>query len=161
MTMKTTREEAKEESHKELVGNLQELLEKNLDAEKGFKNALDETKNVHLKQFFKKMAIQKNRFVTELDFVIRSLNEEPKEKGRTLGGLHRAWMDLKTSLSGDKDEAILEEVIRGEKASEKEYEEKLKDHFFPVDIAELLNKQLAEIRLTIAKVKTLEDLADD
>ncbi|QED36920.1 PA2169 family four-helix-bundle protein [Antarcticibacterium arcticum] len=159
--MKTTREEAKENSHNELVENLQELLEKNLDAEKGFKNALDETKNVHLKQFFKKQAIQKNRFVTELDYVIRSLNEEPKEKGSTLGGLHRVWMDLKTSLSGDKDEAVLEEVIRGEKASEKEYEEKLKDHFFPVDIAELLNKQLAEIRLTLAKVKTLEDLADD
>lgn len=159
--MKTTREEAKEESHKELVGNLQELMEKNLDAEKGFKNALEDTKNAHLKRFFKKQAVQKNKFVTELDFVLRSLNAEPKEKGSTLGGLHRVWMDLKTSLSGDKDEAVLEEVIRGEKASEKEYEEKLKENHFPPDISELLNRQLAEIRMTLSKVKTLEDLADD
>lgn len=159
--MKTTREEAKEGSHKELVGHLQELIEKNLDAEKGFKNALEETKNAHLKQFFKKQAVQRNKFVTELDFVLRSLNEEPKEKGSALGGIHRVWMDIKTSLTGDKDEAVLEEVIRGEKASEKEYEEKLKDYFFPHDISELLNRQLAEIRMTLSKVKTLEDLADD
>lgn len=160
--MKTTREEAKEESHKQLVENLQELLEKNLDAEKGFKNALEDTKNGYLKQFFKEQAVQKNRFVTELDFLLRSLNEEPhKDKGSALGGLHRAWMDLKTSITGDKDEAVLEEVIRGEKASEKEYEKKLKDYFFPPEISEVLNKHLAEIRVTIQKVKTLEDLADD
>lgn len=159
--MKTTREEAKEESHKELVNNLQELLEKNYDAEKGFKNAMEDVKDLNLKNFLKKQALQKNMFVTELDNILRSLNEDPKEKGSTKGDLHRTWMDIKTALSSNKDEAVLEECIRGEKASEKEYEEKLKDESFPPEISRVLNRHLSEIRVTIAKVSTLEDLADD
>lgn len=95
--MKTTREEAKEESHQNLVDNLQELLEKNYDAEKGFKNAMEDSKNPRLKQFLKKQALQKNQFVTELEHLIRSLNEEPKETGSTKGDLHRTWMDIKTA----------------------------------------------------------------
>lgn len=159
--MKTTREKAHEESHKELVHNLQELLEKNYDAEKGFKNAMEDVEDLNLKNFLKKQALQKNMFVTELDNILRSLNEEPKEKGSTKGDLHRTWMDIKTALSSNKDEAVLEECIRGEKASEKEYKEKLKDKSYPPEIAAILNRHLSEIRVTIAKVSTLEDLADD
>jgi uncharacterized protein (TIGR02284 family) len=158
--MKTTREEAREESHKELVNDLQELLEKNYDAEKGFKNAMEDSRDGNLKQFLKNQALQKNRFVTELDALIRSLNEEPKEKGSTKGDLHRAWMDIKTALSGNKDEAVLEECIRGEKASRKEYEEKLDRKFLRPEIAQVLQNHLNDINKTIAEVKTLEDLAD-
>jgi uncharacterized protein (TIGR02284 family) len=159
--MKTTREDAKEQSHKDLVHNLNDLLEKNYDAEKGFRNAMDDSKNPQLKQFLKKQALQKNQFVTELENLVRSLNEEPKEKGSTKGDLHRTWMDIKTALSSNKDEAVLEECIRGEKASEKEYEKNLEDYKYPPEISKILNKHLSEIRITIAKVKSLEDLADD
>lgn len=158
--MKTTREAAREESHNELVNDLQELLEKNYDAEKGFKNAIEDSKDRGLKHFLKTQALQKNRFVTELDAIIRTLNEEPKEKGSTTGGLHRTWMDIKTALSSNKDEAVLEECLRGEKASRKEYEEKLDNKFLPPEISRVLQKHLAEIKETIAGVATLEDLAD-
>ena len=47
--MKTTREEAKENIHDNLVDNLQGLLEKNYDAEKGFKKAVENAKNGQLK----------------------------------------------------------------------------------------------------------------
>lgn len=159
--MKTTREEAREKSHDELVDNLQELLEKNYDAEKGFKNALENSENPHLKNFFKSMALQKNKFATELDHLIRTLNAKPIEKGSTSGKLHRTWMDLKTALSSNKDESVLEECIRGEKASEEEYEDKLKDNLFPPEVNQVLNRHLNEIRNTIAEVKTLEDLQEN
>lgn len=159
--MKTTREEAREQSHEDLVNSLQELLEKNYDAEKGFKNAMENSENPRLKQFLKTQALQKNKFATELDFLIRSLNEDPKEKGSTTGDLHRTWMDIKTALSSNKDESVLEECIRGEKASKEEYEDKLDNKLLPPEISEVLRNQLREIKETIAQVKTLEDLADD
>ena len=59
------------------------------------------------------------------------------------------------------DESVLEECIRGEKASVKEYEEKLKNYHFPQHIDTMLTNQLNEIRNTVATVKTLEDIADD
>jgi hypothetical protein len=76
--MQTTREEARKESKENLVDNLQGLLEKNYDAEKGFKNALTNAKDTHLKNFLKTQAVQRHRFATELDKELRILNEKPK-----------------------------------------------------------------------------------
>lgn len=47
--MKTTNEKAKENNHDNLVDNLQELLEKNFDAEKGFTKAMKDAENPRLK----------------------------------------------------------------------------------------------------------------
>lgn len=158
--MKTTKEKADQDIHKNLVNNLQELLEKNYDAEKGFTKAMKDAKNNNLKEYFKYQAAQRSQFANELTNEIRSLNETPKESGSAAGTLHRAWIDIKSSLSGDKDEAVLEECIRGEKASVEEYETRLKENRFPSQIEGTLNNQKTRIQNTLNKVKTLEDLAD-
>lgn len=158
--MKTTLEEAKEKSHDNLVSNLQGLLEKNYDAEKGFKNALENAKDTRLKSYLKQQAAQRARFATELDNEIRSLNETPKESGSVTGTLHRTWMDVKNVFSGDNDEAVLEECIRGEKASVHAYEETLKENSFPPAIAGKLERQASEIKETLSSVKRLEDIED-
>lgn len=159
--MKTTREQAKETIHQDLVNNLQGLLEKNYDAEKGFKKAMEDAESQDLKRFLKTQALQRNRFATELDKEIRDLNETPKESGSTTGTLHRTWIDLKSAVSRNDDEAVLEECIRGEKASLEEYENTLKENRFPQQLQVLLDNQLAEIKGTVAKVKSLEDLAEN
>ncbi len=160
--MKTTREEAQEESHDKLVSHLNELLEKNYDAGKGFKKTIEDSKSNSLKRFFKQQAVIRNRFATEIEKELHDLNAHSNVKsGSTTGGLHRFWIDIKTALSGNDDEAVLEECIRGEKASAKEYEEKLKKFHFPPHIDKVLTNQLNEIRNTIASVKRLEDIADD
>ncbi len=160
--MKTTREAAKEESHDKLVSHLNELLEKNYDADKGFKKAIKDSESGSLKRFFKQQAVIRNRFATEIEKVLHDLNAHPKLKDEyTIGTLHRVWIDLKTALSHNDDEAVLEECIRGEKASAKEYEEKLKKYHFPTHIDTMLTNHLNEIRNTIATVKRLEDIADD
>src|SRR5690606_27196031 len=116
-TMETTREKAYQENHKELVNNLQDLLEKNYDAEKGFTKAMKDAKNQNLKRFLQQQAAQRGRFVNELSQEIKNLNEEPKDSGSFTGDLHRTWIDIKSSIAGNTDEAVLEECIRGEKAS--------------------------------------------
>lgn len=159
-TMETTREEARKESHKNLVSNLQGLLEKNYDAEKGFKNALENADSPLLKKYLTNQAAQRARFATELDNEIRTLNETPKDSGSVTGTLHRTWMDIKNTFTGDNDEAVLEECIRGEKASVNAYEETLKENNFPPQITSLLTKQSSEINKTLSSVKRMEDIAD-
>lgn len=159
--MKTTKEYADQEIHKNIVNNLQGLLEKNYDAEKGFKNAMTNAKSPNLKHFLQKQAAQRSRFANELTQELRNLNEEPKDSGSFTGDLHRAWMDIKTAVSGNGDEAVLEECIRGEKASVEEYNEKLEKQNFPPQISSVLQRQAREIEQTLSTVKRLEDLADD
>ncbi len=158
--METTKEKADQNIHKEIVNNLQDLLEKNYDAEKGFTKAMKDAKDQNLKRFLQQQAAQRNRFVTELDQQLRSLNEQPKESGSLTGDLHRTWIDIKSSVAGNTDEAVFEECIRGEKASWKEYEEKLQNKNFPSNISGMLQNQATEIHNTLNRVKTLEDLAD-
>lgn len=158
--MQTTREEARKDSNENLVNNLQGLLEKNYGAEKGFKNAITNTKNEHLKEFLKNQSAKHHQFATELDQEIRSLNETPRESGSTTGSLHRTWIDIKSSVSGDNDEAVLEECIRGEKASEEEYRETINQNNFSPHIEGVLRNHLNEIQSTLSQVKTLENLAD-
>ncbi len=159
--MKTTKEKSEENRHDEIVDNLQALLEKNYDAEKGFTKAMENAKSATLKDFLKKQAAQRSRFANEITQELRDLNEEPKESGSFTGDLHRTWIDIKSALSGNEDESVLEECIRGEKASAEEYDEKLKQFNFPPKIASVLQKQSSEIHQTLSRVKRLEDLADD
>jgi len=159
--MKTTIEEAKEEIHNKLVHNLQELLSKNYDAEKGFKKAISDAKDTKLKDFLKNQVVRHNHFATEIDKEIRLLNEHPIEKSNTEGNLHRAWMDLVSTFSKHNDETILEECLRGEKAAENEYEHKLEKGHFPPHIKDILKNQLQEIKDTLKKVKSLKDLASN
>lgn len=159
--METTREKAKEDSHKNLVNNLQELLEKNYDAEKGFKKALEDSNHSNLKEFLKYQAVKRSRFATEIDKIIRDLDEKPKEEGSATGSMHRAWIDVKNAFTGKDDDGILEECIRGDKASADEYEEKLKKNDFPANIETVLDKQLMDIKETLSKVKSLENLDEN
>lgn len=143
-----------------VIADLQELLAKNHDAEKGFLTAENASRNLQLKKFLKKQSGQKNQFVEELTNLVISLEALPRENGSTAGMFHRAWMDIKTALASNKDEAVLKECIRGEKESEREYVEKLQKNNLPSDISEILKRHLALIRITNAQVSSLEDLAD-
>lgn len=158
--METTKEQADQNIHKEIVSNLQDLLEKNYDAEKGFTKAMQDAKNQNLKRFLGQQATQRGRFVNELSNEIINLNEQPKDSGSFTGDLHRTWIDIKSSVAGNTDEAVLEECIRGEKASWNEYDKKLKNNNFPSNISGVLQNQATEIHNTLNRVKTLEDLAD-
>lgn len=156
--MKTTREEFKQKSHKVLVNNLQELLKKNYDAEKGYKQALEDADDERLREFLKKKALQRNRFATELDLQLRELNAVPTDVGSVAAELHRSWMDLKAILSTHRDESLLEECMRGEKFSKKEYQEKLSNHRFPPAVLGILQNQLVDISETINEIEVLQKM---
>lgn len=147
--MKTTRELAKEETHDRLVQNLQQLLVKNYDADKGIRKALKEIKSKELKDYFKKEALRHQRFATELDRLIHSLNATPMEEGSAVGRFHRIWMDIMLVVSDNDDKTILSETRRGQKATIQEYEEKLKTEKFPANIKEVLERQLEELKTTL------------
>ncbi|MAW95298.1 MULTISPECIES: PA2169 family four-helix-bundle protein [unclassified Leeuwenhoekiella] len=156
--METTREKALERSHEETVESLQHLLEKNYDAEAGYKEAMLKAENTNLKQYLKERAALRNRFATELSDTLIRMDEKPKEEGSATGDLHRTWMNIKQAFSSDKDESILEECIRGEKASVEEYEEVLEKKQFRPEITEMITRQKHEVSQTLGKIKTLEDL---
>ncbi len=144
---------------KEVSNKLNDLLEKNYDAEKGYKFAAENVKNPSLKSFFSERAKERNDFGHELKSEISTLGEKPDKGSSLKGDIHRTWMNLKTTFSSDKEEALLEEAVRGEKAAVEEYNEVLEDENLPPSTANLLMKQRNAITTALDKVKKLESEA--
>ncbi len=141
----------------DVAKKLNELLEKNYDAEKGYKFAAEKVKNPQLQSFFNERAKERYDFGHELKSEIRNFGEAPEKGSSFAGDAHRTWMNLKTSLSSDKEEAVLEEAIRGEKAAVEEYNEVLKDSSLPASTGNILTKHRDSITASLNKVKSLEN----
>lgn len=72
--------------------------------------------------------------------------------------MHRTWMDIKAFFSGNSDEAMLEEAIRGDEAALEEYNEVLENELLPVSVGSIIREQRIKIQLDLSQVKSLEDL---
>lgn len=142
----------------EISNKLNELLIKNYDAEKGYLNASENVDSSTLKIFFKRRATERSEFAKELRTEILQYGEEPKDSGSFSGTVHRNWMSLKSVFSSNDEEAILEEAIRGEKASLEEYDEILKERTLPPSIDTMLFKHRNAIQSAINTEKVHEEL---
>jgi uncharacterized protein (TIGR02284 family) len=72
------------------------------------------------------------------------------------GDAHRAWMDIKSTFTSNDEEAILSEVIRGEKAASEAYTEVMNDITLPPTTKSILAKQVSNIDSTLQDVKNFE-----
>ncbi len=141
------------------LGNrLNALLEKNYDAEKGYKKAAANAKHIGLKNFFNKKAQERYDFGHELKTEIKAFGQPVENEGSLTGTAHRAWMDVIAALSTDNDESMLEEAIRGEKAAIAEYEEVIEEIGLPLNTKNMLYNQKSHIEKELSTIKRLEDL---
>ncbi|WP_127846508.1 ferritin-like domain-containing protein [Psychroflexus aestuariivivens] len=142
---------------KEISNKLNELLEKNYDAEAGYIAAKENVKNSNLKNFFKERATDRYDFGHELKDEIKSYGEEPDKGTSWKGEAHRAWMNLKSTFSSNSDDAILQEAIRGEKAALEDYNKIIQNADLTPSTKKVLEKQRDSVQSALDMVKTVED----
>ena len=142
----------------EISNKLNELLVKNYDAEKGYLNAMSNVDDKNLKIFFKRRASERTQFAKEIRTEILRYGEVPEDSGTFKGTVHRNWMSLKSALSSNNEEKILEEAIRGEEASLEEYDKLMKENNLPPTIDELIYRHRNSIQAAINTEKVHEEL---
>ena len=142
----------------EISEKLNELLVKNYDAEKGYLNAMSNVDDKNLKIFFKRRASERSQFAKELRTEILRYGEVPEDSGTFKGTVYRNWMSLKSALSSNNEEKILEEAIRGEEASLEEYDKLMKENNLPPTIDELIFRHRNSIQAAINTEKVHEEL---
>jgi len=143
---------------KEITDRLNDLLEKNYDAEAGYKAAKEHVKNSSLKDFFNNRAKDRYNFGHELKEEIRLFSEAPDKGTSFKGDAHRIWMDLKSKFLDDHEEAILKEAVRGEEKALAEYNEILNDMILAPSTEQMLKKQRDSVKAALKSVKTFEEL---
>lgn len=146
--------------NKESISVLNDLIETSIDGEKGFHTAAEDIKNPEIKAYFLSRSTECKSAVAELQAEVRALGGDPDDSSSATGGLHRLWVELKSAVTGKSDEAVLNEVERGEDHALKAYKDASKkavEKNLPINITSLIQRQLAGVQANHDKVKALRD----
>lgn len=101
---------------------LNRLLTRNYDAEKGYQEVAEKVEHPEMRSFMMNNAKQRYDFGHELKDIMGDMSIKP-DKGTSISGdVHRAWLNVKDLISKQSDEAILDEAERGEEYAIEDYE---------------------------------------
>jgi uncharacterized protein (TIGR02284 family) len=146
-------------SHKEVVSDVNHLLEICNERIEGYRNAAKNVKDAELKSVFEKYAQQTVKFQEEL--LPFSDYSSPEEAGtRVIADTWRVWMDMKAALTDGSREALVNASITGEEAAIRNYEDEL-DEDLPMDLRSILERQLSEIKSAYNHIKTFSSDSSD
>lgn len=101
---------------------LQTLTSTLSDSVNGYRESANHSETPHLKQIFGEMAGERSQAAEELRAEVNRLGGEADTDGSTAGYLHQRFLDLKSAVTGRDDEAIVNEVERGEDYLKEKFE---------------------------------------
>ncbi len=131
-----------------LVSVLQDLSARCHDSEQGYRRSAQDASDSDLKQQFEQLANERASMASELDRLIREHGGEPTWSGGSMAGTaHRMWVDLRTALSRNERQVVLEEVARGESTAEEAYDEALRQDL-PMEVRQIVRDQHRRVRET-------------
>jgi uncharacterized protein (TIGR02284 family) len=136
---------------------LNELLMANRDAEQGYQAAADAVHEAELVELFEGYALQRGKYVQQLENRIRTLRGTPAKSGSPLGALHRGWMNFKANTDAHETHALLAECERGEDMALKLYAAALKTADIDGQSRSLIQAQYEQVQAAHDRVRQLRD----
>jgi uncharacterized protein (TIGR02284 family) len=109
------------------VSTLNTLITTLIDSIDGYETSAGDIRDPALAQRFTARAGERRRAVTDLQEVVRGLGGTPSDDGSLTAGAHRMFVNLKQTVTGGDDKAIVNEVERGEDYLKGNFEAALKD----------------------------------
>ena len=143
-----------------IVSELNSLITKNYDAEEGYKKVADKSDNPVLRSYYLNKSSNRYTYGHQIKDLIADLGGEVEKGTSAAGDLHRTWIDLKALFSFHIEEALLEEVERGEAASLHDYDEFLKLEDLPTNVRRVISYQRHNIARSLRQADKLEDQVD-
>ena len=139
-------------SNDKLFRAINDLVETAKGGMKGYETAAENVDDPQLKSELSTLSQQRAQFVSELEsqaqrFGITTENDNTIE-GLAMdaaGAVHRGWVNLKSMITGNSNDAILSECENGDAAALKAYETALSAEGLPLEIRDVLEKQHSEI----------------
>jgi uncharacterized protein (TIGR02284 family) len=134
---------------------LNELVQTLKDGEVGYTTALTDVEDQDLKQVFKKYAVQRDGYLTELEDQMHQLNLKAEEDTSLLSSVHRAFINIKAAVTSKDRESILNECERGEEYAVKAYQTALAAENLPGQLKSIIEKQYQGVREALDTIKSL------
>lgn len=134
---------------------LNELIRVSEDGEKGFRLAAEKADDPALKSLFQNRVHDCSSAIAELQSIVRQLGGNPEASGSIRGAAHRGWIKAKTAI-GDHNDAVLEEVERGEDLAKAAYARALKAKL-PVNVKAVVDQQYQGVLRNHDRVRDLRN----
>jgi uncharacterized protein (TIGR02284 family) len=100
--------------HNETISTLNTLIATTIDSVTGYEDSAKNIENERFREIFRGRADERQQVVEELRSEVRRLGGDPEESGSFLGKAHQRFEDLKAAVTGRDEQAIINEVERGE-----------------------------------------------
>lgn len=149
-------------TNKEIENDLNDLVKINNDRIQGYEKAIEDNEDPQLDDLFRHFIIQSQQFRSQLaDHIVRidGLGVSDATSTDVSSKIHRAWIDIKSAITGKDRNTVLSSVEFGENAAIEAYKDAIEKDHIPAYIKEDLTKQLGDLNEAYAKVKALHQPA--
>jgi len=109
------------------IRTLNGLIATTIDSVDGYRTSAQDVENPRFAELFTARASERSSVAEQLRAEVRRLGGNPEDDGTILAAGHRAFVNLKSAVTGRDDKAIVNEVERGEDHIKAKFEEALKD----------------------------------
>ena len=104
---------------------LNDLIETTLDSAEGYAEAARETRSTRFSLAFQTRANERRLLASRLQQRVEALGGSPEDEGSVLASAHRMFTNLRKSLHDDN--AVIDEVERGEDHLKHQFEDAMED----------------------------------
>lgn len=121
------------------------------DSHSGYNECAKNTENQQLKKLFLELSEQRSMMRQRIKDIISISVQDLPVNGTTSGYIHRIFLNLKSLLTNNNEDAIVAEIKKGENYLIEIYIKLLKNSL-PVDLVHLLTEQLKKIENDVVEI---------
>jgi len=131
-----------------------------IDSIDGYQKAAVDTTNTRFAEMFNARARERQHAVTTLQAAVARLGGNPEDDGTVAGSVHRGWINLKEAVLGKDDEAIVNEVERGEDYLKAKFEAAREHVDLPADARAAVEEAWTSVRAGHDEMSALKHAID-
>jgi len=128
------------------VATLNSLIETTIDSVDGYRESAAATEDARLKGMFETFASDRGKVVQDLRARVTALGGTPEDDGTVLAAAHRKFVDLKSLVTGRDDQAIVNEVERGEDHIKAKFEKAVADEEISAETRGIITTAFESVR---------------
>ncbi len=110
------------------IRTLNGLIATTIDSVNGYEEAAKDADNSRFTAMFTQRAQERRRVSEGLKAQVTALGGTAEDDGTILAGAHRMFLNLKSAVTGQDDQAVVSEVERGEDHIKAKFEAALADN---------------------------------
>jgi uncharacterized protein (TIGR02284 family) len=132
--------------HDHYISTLNSLIATTLDSVQGYEEAAKDAAGGRFASLFLARADERRQVAADLQAEVRRLGGTPSEGGTALGSAHRMFVNLKSLVTGQDDQAVVNEVERGEDHIKSKFEDALRDEKLSPEVRAAIEQAYGSVR---------------